>query len=336
MVATALRHPMLPRGRLGSYHGRVTLPAPDTQVRTARGGAVFGFEVASSVPLRFMRAIGTTPPITTLTVREGAPRPDPGGPPLREWSPTDRNPFHARLWPDGDAYRLWIEGLGWFWIQPEAGVVEIPEGPDAVHCEERLWGIPSALVAVRHGVIPIHAAAVQLGDAAVVMAAPGRFGKTTLATAMGAAGHRVLTEDVCAIGLSPVPAVLPGPAVVRVRPDTFEALGIGAGQVALHEPTRVHLAIAPELRGTGDPVPVRAVVFLDVGDEIGFTRVDATTALPMLWNLTTKLPTDEDRTRCFEALADLASSVPVWHLRRPLRYDRLPDVIAAIEDEDLS
>ena len=45
----------------------------------------------------------------------------------------------------------------------------------------------------------LHAAAVEVDGQAVVLGAPGTFGKTTLAAAFHAAGHRLLSEDTTCI-----------------------------------------------------------------------------------------------------------------------------------------
>jgi hypothetical protein len=100
--------------------------------------------------------------------------------------------------------------------------------------------------------------------------------------------------------------------------------------VVLEEDDRVHLALAEHERGTGDPVPVRAVVFLREGEQPDIERVDAAASLQRLWTLSFNVPNDDDRARCFVALADLAASVPVYEFTRPRTFDALDASVAEL------
>src|SRR5207244_12530639 len=87
---------------------------------------------------------------------------------------------------------------------------------------ERLrWGIPAALRCMHRGDLPLHAAAVEVESRALVLAAPGWHGKTTLALAFQRHGYRVLTEDLACCSLASTPKLLPGPALLRVRPHVY-------------------------------------------------------------------------------------------------------------------
>ena len=89
----------------------------------------------------------------------------------------------------------WIEGVGWYTIEPTSGRIELPDGADPVAREERLWGIPTSLCIVARGDQTLHAGSVDVGGAAILIGAPGRHGKTTLVTAFHGAGFRLLAED---------------------------------------------------------------------------------------------------------------------------------------------
>ncbi|MGH2980972.1 MAG: hypothetical protein ACRDKV_02880, partial [Solirubrobacterales bacterium] len=94
---------------------------------------------------------------------------------------------------------------------------------------------------------------------------------------------------------------------------------------------RVHFSLDQERRGDSSPVPVRAVVLLRSADEgIALDRVHATAALRDLWWLSFRLPTVEDRARCFDGIARLSASVRIWNLVRPLRLDQLGEVVERI------
>ena len=94
---------------------------------------------------------------------------------------------------------------------------------------------------------------------------------------------------------------------------------------------RIHFSLDPDRRGNSTPVPLRAVVLLRSSDDgVSLERVEATAALRDLWPLSFRLPTAADRARCFEGITQLAGSVRIWNLVRPLRIDALGTVVEKI------
>lgn len=297
-------------------------------------GVCFGFEVRSSLDFAYLREpprdLGVTTPLE-VTVRGDGPREPPSVTPLLEWAPRPEHPFHARLWADGDDYDVWVDGMGMYRVSPSEARVEVPRDAEPFRREERLWGIPAALCFMQRGDLPLHAAAVEVDGRAIVFAAPGMFGKTTLAAAFLHTGHRILAEDLvcCRVVADGPPVVLPGPALLRVRRDVFDLFGgIDGTRAVADDPERVHLVLEDGLRGTADPVPIAALVLLRRSSpEIRLERADATSLLPDLWTVSFNVPTDEDRSRCFAGIVDLVDAVPTWTLDRPLSFESLPSVI---------
>jgi hypothetical protein len=286
-------------------------------------GVCFGFEAWSTVPLRYVRP-GSGDRLDITEAAEQAPSPT--GRPLREWRPP-ATPLHARLYRNHTRFWLWVDGGGWFAIDPEYPAIQVPRGVDGLRREERLWSIPSLLCFVRRGDLPLHGAAVEVDGRALLVCGPSRAGKTTLAAAFLSAGHRVLSEDLGCCRLSPAPTVLPGPAMLRVRPDVYERFAFPGTTVVGRDDERVHLALEGELRGDGRPVPLQAVVLLRAADQLRMEQVRPQEALRDLWAVSLKLPEEEDRARCFHGLVQLTATVPIWNLYRPLTYGDLPSVI---------
>ncbi len=291
-------------------------------------GSVAGFAVRSDVPLLYLRGGGSDRMQVVLGPRE--PPPAPNEPPTREWVPQPDNPFRAKLWRDGHSARIWIHGLGWYAVDTAAGRIELPPDADPVPREERLWGIPTSLCVVARGDQTLHAASVDVGGRAIVFGAPGRHGKTTLAAALHAAGHRLLSEDTTCCRPGAEPVSFPGPAMLRLRRDSFERLGTTDTTVVGKDRDRVHLALDPARRGDGAPLPIAAIVLLRHGERLALERIEPEHAIPELWALAFKLPTDEDRARCFGAVTTLAASLPVWNLVRPLTYESLDAVVETL------
>jgi hypothetical protein len=297
-------------------------------------GVVFGYEVDSPLVPTYLRP-GRGEPIELAEVELGS---EPDSEPVLEWRPRSDNPFQARLHGDPGRYEVWIDGMGGFRVDPDRPRITVPPTSEAVRREERTWGVPTALCFSRRGDLPLHAAAVEIEGRALVLCGPGRFGKTTLATAFLRTGHRVLSEDLVCVRQQADPAVLPGPAMLRVRPDVAERLGpIEGTRTVLRDDERVHLAMEAGLRGTADPVPLAGIVLLKRGlPEITLYRVEPERFLPELFAVSFNLPSDAERARSFGGVVDLAGSVPLWLLDRPLEFATLDEVVDRVASTCLS
>jgi hypothetical protein len=222
----------------------------------------------------------------------------------------------------GNGYRLWMSDLGWFSIDPLDGSISTPGGVDPIVLEERLWGIPAMLCYLARGDLPLHAAAIEIEGAAVILAAPTASGKTTLAAAAVSSGLRLLSEDVTCIRPGPVPSVIPGPAMLRVRPDVLSWLDVRHAAPVGDGQGRVHFATDEGGRGDCEPVPIRAIVLLRVGRSAGLAPVDRAAAIRDLWSLSSRIPTHDGRARCFEDLVDVVARVRVVDLGRTFEADQ--------------
>ena len=292
------------------------------------GGTCFGFQVESSLPLSYAR--GGTGERLDVEIEDASPEGDPGQL-VREWRIEGHEPFHASLYARDGTYRLSTQDSGWFEVDPAQPRISLPANGNAVKREERLWGIPTLLCFVARGDAPIHAAAVDAGGGAILLAAPGRFGKTTLAAGFARRGSRLLSEDLCCVRTLAEPLVVPGPAMLRIRPDVAEAVEIPRAQTLEAGDERLHLALDPENRGDCTPVAIRAVVFLRAGaPEVELRRSDPHDATRDLFALCFRLPGATETERAFGAVAELAAGVPAWDLSYPLDLDELDRVVEVV------
>lgn len=292
-------------------------------------GSCFGFDIRSQLQLRYLRSPGS---IACLDVTQGdiEERPDEGDQALIEWGPPEA-PFEARLYAKGQQYLLWIGETGWFLIDPVARRIVIPFADDQVRLEERLWGIPALLCFLARGDHGLHAAAVEVDGKAIALAGPQRFGKTTLAAALTARGHRLLSEDLLCARLGDSPSAIPGPAMLRVRSDMAPTLGLPA-ETTSASGGRIHLAIDPAGRGNSEPVPLQAILILRAGEgDVRLEEMNLRDAIADLWALSFRLPDDKDRARCFEGVGALAATVDVFNLHRRMRVDEMDAVVTQIE-----
>jgi hypothetical protein len=294
----------------------------------AAAGTCYGFSVASPLPFAYLRG-GTGEPLEVRADGEQGSRQEDEL--ARVWTPRPDAAWTARLYRSGDRFRVSIGDAGWFEIDPGALRIGLPDATESpIRREERLWGIPALLCFLRRGDIPLHAAVIEVDGEALLIAGPSGAGKTTLAAAFVGAGHRLLSEDLACLRRGERLAVVPGPAMLRLRTDVARRMAIAGVEVGRDE-DRVHIALPEEGRGTCEPVPVRGIVLIHgEADEVELARVPPVEALRDLWALSFNLPDDADRARCFDAVAGLAERCPVWSLRRPLRFDALDATVTAL------
>jgi hypothetical protein len=305
-----------------------TPPLVPFEPKTVPSG--FGFRIRSEECLRFLRAGGGVETLDVVVTQEPRRRPETA--PLADWMLGGSDgEVRATLYQVAQSFEFWVTDAGAYEIDPEAGRIGMPEGRDEIVREQRFWGIPAALCFMHRGDIALHAAAVEVGAGAVVLAAPRCHGKTTLALAFQRRGYRVLSEDLACCRPTPVPTLLPGPALLRVRPDVYSGHPPAGTHVVVARPDRVYLGADDDRRGSSAPIPILAVVFLRTSPEtIAIEPILAAAAIPDLWALSLRLPTEQARARAFNHVTRLAGAIPLWNLYRPVRLDALDATVDRI------
>lgn len=289
--------------------------------------SVYGFVVRTALALRFLRHGGGA---DALEVVAGEAGDDSEGELLGEWPLQGVSyPAHARLMRIPGGYDYWTSDAGRFRIDLTHGRIEVPVDGDPLLREQRLHGMPMILSFLARGDVSLHAATVEIGSGAVILAAPSRYGKSTLAMAFQRRGHRVLSEDLTCCRPATAEA-LPGPALLRIRPDVAPRdLPEGLSVVA-ERPDRVFVGFDAKRAGTSAPVPIKAIVFLRESNELAVEDVPRATALKDLWRLSFRTGTDSDRADSFQKLAALAGSVVALNVYRPLVLDSLDETVDLI------
>ncbi len=292
--------------------------------------SVFGFNIRSSVPLKFLRT-GESADSLEIRAEMEMSMPPPGSPSLTWKLQGPSQDVRAELYDIDHRYRYYVSDAGWYDIDPGNGVIRIPVDGDEIMREQRLWGLPTLLCSMHRQEFFLHAAAVEVDGGAVLFAAPGRHGKTTLAMAFHREGYRVLSEDSACCRLTPFPTLLPGPAVLRIRPDVFDGYTPAGAHIVSLSNDRVYLVLDETRKGTDDPIPIKAVIFLrESENEVHLERMAAPKCLPDLWALSFRLPNEASRAQSFLQLSGLASRVPMWNLYRPMRLNSLRKTVAKI------
>jgi len=186
--------------------------------------------------------------------------------------------------------------------------------------------------------VVLHASAVRVGDHAVLFCGPSGEGKSTLAAALGEAGHDLVADDFCRIELreGAVPLVHPDGRQMRLWEDATEGLGIAGRRGAPVRAAIRKFYVAPRAV-TGRPLPIGAIYALREA-RAPFAPglhvpnlVDA--ALIVRRNAYRPLLVREmdQKQLYFEAAARLVRDVEIRILARPLDFAAMPDAVATLQ-----
>jgi hypothetical protein len=234
--------------------------------------------------------------------------------------------------------RFGVDGVADFLVEQGRRITVAP-AQDAETPDVRLFLLGSGLGYLCHqrGVLPLHAATVEIDGEAVAFAGQSGAGKSTLADAFARRGHRVLSDDV-----SPVDTargvILPSLRRIRLWSDS---LGNAGWDVAGLERCREGLEKFSRSLHDGpraEPLPPRAIFHLRrQSDRIGgarFRRLRGRAAAAEFrrqiyrWRSLVGLAGDADAVM---RSATAAASFPQhFILERPLSFDRLDNLVDEI------
>jgi hypothetical protein len=283
-------------------------------------GSLYGFDVKAELSLRRLNAAaGTRGELTIELARE--PFPEPRGEPVSTLVGDDGRRFYASHELNGRCL-LELPPSGEFLLDPAAVrvTVRLGDGDEALREHRIVSSAVCTLLAMR-GDLVLHASAVAVEGRAVVFCGPTGRGKSTLALALGGAGHGVLGEDGMAIELEQgEPTAYPGARGVRVR--SLDADGS----------RRTDLAADPA-PSEPPPCPVAAVVLLgERGDALAVERLPAARALALLTPNLTHSGGRGAIAAAFGRLARLLGTVPAFRASLPDGLDSLPAAAANLLD----
>lgn len=228
---------------------------------------------------------------------------------------------HSRLWANGD-FLLELDGVGRFRVEGGCRVlVEPSENADPSELKAFLLGSVLGALCHQRGLLPIHASAVRIDGAAVLIAGISGAGKSTLAAALGARGHALAADDVAAFDPSSS-RLLPAYPQRKLARDVLETLDIGHEGLVAHRPGQPKFRV-PALAGFDSaPLPVAAVYILNVSmltrplDPERFSAAMAMTMLDkMLYRRAIGRKIQSAQT-LFTSIARLAQIAPIYSLHR--------------------
>lgn len=201
--------------------------------------------------------------------------------------------------------------------------------PDSPAVRQYVTGPGLAIALMQRGLTLLHASAVVIDGRAVAFSADSGHGKSTLAAAMHARGHALLTDDVCALdGRDALPAF----ALLKVADASLPWLGIGGEPLDRESEGTMRLRFrATNARAVR--APLGAVFMLEAGDDVRVKPLRGSEAVmsfvrAMYWN---DLATPALRGELFQQASQLAKSTQSYTMTRPLDWTRLRETCERIE-----
>jgi hypothetical protein len=216
----------------------------------------------------------------------------------------------------------------------------VQRSPGADERVLRLFVLGPSLGVLLHqrGLLVLHASVAALNGSAVAFLGWKGAGKSTIAAALYARGHSLISDDLLAIdiGGAAEPAALPGFPQLKLWPDTIVSLGGDAADLPTLHPQFDKRAQRAAARFQAAPLPLRRIYVLESGIRLEIEPIAGQAALAQLLChsyaarfLGPAGAGAEHLRRC----AHVAARVPLYRLRRPDSLDHLDDLIDMIEQE---
>jgi hypothetical protein len=235
-----------------------------------------------------------------------------------------------------DVYLRWA-AAGSFYLQRGRTIV-YDAAPDALaeSLQICLTGPVLGVAMHQRGALMLHASAVQMGDGVVAFLAESGCGKTTLAAALYAQGHTLVSDDVLAVtGVADgAPTVQPAIPRLKLDPDLLGIIGLAAGAARQFHPADRRRALWAADRFARGPLPLRRLYVLSIGPSQAVALLSpAETMIALTRHSYAQriLGAPGTTHEVFHATARLAATTPAFQLTRQPELAALPDLIRLVQ-----
>ncbi|WP_244517602.1 hypothetical protein [Ancylobacter rudongensis] len=219
---------------------------------------------------------------------------------------------------------LQVPMVGRFLVRQSGDITVAPQ-PGASDAEIRLFLLGSVLGMVCHqrGLLPLHASSVVIDGGAVAFCGHSGMGKSTLALRFARRGHAVVSDDVCVLDNGAPARVRPSFPRLKLWRDAIEDAALSPEGLERNRRGQEKFHFLEPEAGVRDPLPLRAIFLLrraSLDAKEGIERLSAPLDIVAALEAETFRPEigralGAERS-LFQARALLASTVPVYQLRR--------------------
>ncbi|HEX3717562.1 MAG TPA: hypothetical protein VH595_06310 [Verrucomicrobiae bacterium] len=241
---------------------------------------------------------------------------------------------------DREEFRVFWRGVGTFVIRSGREVIIEPE-PDCEEAIMRLYVLGPALGILLHqrGLLVLHASVVSIDGCVIGFLGEKGWGKSTMAAALNARGHALVTDDILAVtpyAYGP-PMAQPGLPHFKLWPEAVVA-SFGGDPNNL---VRIHSKVEKRIREADsdvgwEPAPLRRLYVLDRGptlESIPMTQSMALMALVRHSYLSRFMRLLDGTKENFLQCSRLVQSASIHRLQRPSDLNVLGEVVRLVEAE---
>lgn len=234
--------------------------------------------------------------------------------------------------------RFWFKGVAGFLVRGGVEIVVSPEpGIEPSLLRMYVEGMMMACLLQQRGYYVLHASVVEIGRHGIAFLGHVGAGKSSLAAALHARGHAVVTDDNAVIELScHEPLVIPAFPSVKVYPAIAASLGYEEHSLKVMHSSQMKRATSVSRAFPKNPVPLRRLYVLErgaAGTIMPLTPGEATVELirnsvPTRW----RQPGDGTHlTQC----AQLSRLIPAARIRTFDALEEIPEIAQRIEENEL-
>jgi hypothetical protein len=238
----------------------------------------------------------------------------------------------GRFSPAPEEDLLFWQGVGSFLIRGGRDVIIDPSsGLDERMLSLFVLGPVLAVLLHQRGHLLLHASAVAVAEEAVLFLGSGGWGKSSMAAALHARGHGLLTDDVAVFGAEEGwPTLFPGFPQLKLWPDALVSLGDDPEKLPRCNPRLEKRARPVTHKFSSTPLPIKRIYVLDKGSAPEILALRPQEALGELIRHTYG-DIGLGSTSHFLECASVVNKVTVCRLRRQRSLPQLPDLARLVE-----
>jgi hypothetical protein len=188
--------------------------------------------------------------------------------------------------------------------------------------------------------LPLHASAVAVDDGAVLFLGSSGWGKSTMAAALHARGHGLVTDDLAAVRVDGNhPVVFPALPQLKLWPEALASLGEDPEKLPRWNPHLEKRARLAAHKFSLSPLPIKKIYVLEEGNALEILPLRSQETFMELvrhtygsdYSLQTAIGVGS--APHFYRCVSIANSITVCALRRPKCLSQLPYLAWLIEEE---
>ncbi len=251
--------------------------------------------------------------------------------------PATVNSQFQSYWATPTETCLCFQGFGAFLVRNGNEIIISP----APNVEERvirlaILGPSLSMVLHQRGFLVLHASAVEIDGCAVAFLGNSGEGKSTMAGALHARGHRLIADDLAVVDFESAahPILLPGFPQLKLWPEVASFLGEDPDKLAQLHPEMEKRARRTRDRFSETRLPLHRLYVLDRDDDPQIESLSPQSAfIELVRHSHDGLLLDETDTAVlhFRQCTRLVNTVSIRRLKRPRILSLLPQVAELIE-----